>query len=77
MNCKSLINEFLHDYQAGILPLARRIEFEFHLTLCRDCRRYVDSYNKTIGLAKSSAESDVAIPPKELVEAILRITRHD
>ena len=75
MNCRSLINEFLHDYHAGTLPLARRIEFDFHLTLCRACRQYVDSYKQTVTLARSVASSAAPDPPPELVETILKLTR--
>ena len=76
MTCEALINKFLMDYHAGNLPLARRLDFELHLTLCRDCRNYVDSYRKTIVLAKTGPKPDSAVP-EELVQAILRITQSD
>ena len=74
MTCEALINEFLMDYHAGTLPLARRLDFEFHLTLCSDCRKYVDSYRKTIGLTKTSTAPESGAPP-ELIEAILKIVK--
>ena len=74
MNCKALINDFLLDYHAGTLSRPRRLEFDFHLTLCAQCRRYVDSYKKTVSLAKSTATTEEEVPP-ELVAAILKITR--
>ena len=73
MNCEALINKFLIDYHAGKLSAARRADFEVHLMLCRDCRRYVDGYRKTVVLAKAAERTAVAAAPGELVEAILRI----
>jgi len=74
VTCEALINEFLLDYHAGNLPMARRLEFEFHLTRCRDCRHYVDAYRKTVSLAKDSAAEELPPVPPELVEAILKVT---
>ena len=74
MTCEALIDKFLLDYHAGNLSLVRKIDFELHLTLCADCRRYVDSYRKTIDLAKQSASPEMEAPP-QLVETILKLTR--
>ena len=74
VNCEALITRFLQDYHAGNLPLARKLEFEFHLTLCGDCRKYVDSYRKTIDLARNSNPPRDSVPPPELIEAILKVT---
>lgn len=75
MNCQALIDRFLYDYHAGTLPISRRVEFELHLTLCRDCRRYVDSYKKTVNLAKETASELPDQPPAELVQAIITLSR--
>jgi predicted anti-sigma-YlaC factor YlaD len=74
MSCQE-VTEFLADYFGGQLPLRQRIVFRLHLLMCRDCRRYLDSYAATIRLtralgAKSSAD-DLAPVPEELVRAIL------
>ena len=74
MNCKKLINDFLFDYHAGKLSLVRKVEFELHLAMCRDCRRYVNSYKKTVYLAKSAGVVEESVPA-ELVEAILKAAR--
>jgi len=74
VTCKALIDKFLFDYHAGDLSLARKLDFELHLTLCGDCRRYVDSYRKTIDLAKQSGLPEMEAP-SELVETILKLTR--
>lgn len=73
MTCEALIEKFLLDYHTGILPVARKLEFEFHLSLCSECRKYVASYKKTIQLAKATVETPEPIPEK-LIEAILSAT---
>jgi predicted anti-sigma-YlaC factor YlaD len=76
VTCEALINKFLMDYHTGSLSLARKLDFELHLTLCSECRKYVDSYRKTIMLAKHSGELESPIP-EELVKAILTVTEKD
>ena len=76
MTCEALINKFLMDYHAGTLPLARKLEFELHLTFCSDCRKYVDSYRRTVSLTKACAAPQ-SEAPQELIEAILKITQQD
>jgi anti-sigma factor RsiW len=74
--CREL-TDFLDDYVEGRLSLARRVSFEVHLAMCRDCRRYLASYRRTIALAKnagaagSGSEADSPPMPAKLVEAIL------
>jgi anti-sigma factor RsiW len=74
VTCEALINKFLMDYAAGTLPLARKLEFEFHLSLCSDCRKYLASYQKTIELTKATRKSPDPIP-EQLVEVILRTVK--
>ena len=71
--CRELI-EFLDDYTAGRLALPKRLTFELHLALCRDCRNYLSSYRRTVELAKEVREADDSSPPpmpEDLVKAIL------
>jgi anti-sigma factor RsiW len=69
MTCNE-ITEFLMDYLSGDLPQAMSKTFESHVAVCADCRRYLDSYRKTIAL---SQQSRVAIEPvpENLVAAIM------
>jgi anti-sigma factor RsiW len=70
--CKEVI-AFLDDYVAGELATERRTQFDRHLQLCDSCVAYLDSYRKTIILARASIEE---LPP-ELITAILAtITRN-
>jgi anti-sigma factor RsiW len=74
MRCNHLINDFLMDYLDGTLPEAERLSFEHHLSLCRSCRCYIDSYRKTIETAKQCMDcpkTELPPPPEELVKAIL------
>jgi hypothetical protein len=47
--------------------------FKLHIIVCRDCRRYIDSYKKTVELARDAGGA-VALedPPEALVRAILK-----
>jgi len=75
MNCREF-TEFLHDYLLGDLPAEERAEFDKHLAECPWCVAYLDSYKKTIQLARATlpAPEDAPPPgdaPEELIQAIL------
>lgn len=72
MTCREFA-EFLDAFVNGTLSEAQRAEFDRHLVLCEACRNYLQSYRKTIELARSAkrdAELAAGAPP-ELVRAIL------
>jgi len=83
MTCKHVC-EFLDDYDAKRLDTLTRLRFLYHLGICHHCRRYLDSYRKTILVSKSAFTDDpssvTAIDPngplgevpEALVQAILR-----
>ena len=75
MKCSELA-DFLADYVADELPQTVRQEFERHLGICRDCRRYLDSYRKTVQLSQAALRATPDEPatdiPEELVAAILK-----
>jgi anti-sigma factor RsiW len=73
MNCREF-TEFLHEYLSGNLPVEERTEFEKHLAECPWCVAYLDSYQKTVQLERTAAETDPppADAPEELIQAILR-----
>lgn len=72
MNCSQL-TEFIADYLGGELPAAQLEVFERHLEECSTCRRYLDSYRKTIGLAAAANIAEESPPPipEDMVKAIL------
>ena len=69
--CRELI-DFLDDYVEHRLPMARRLMFQAHLAGCRDCRAYLDSYRRTIALARQSGAEPAPVP-EDLVRAILSV----
>ncbi len=74
MTCREL-TDFLMDYLAGELPLDARGEFEHHLSLCANCRTYLNQYRQTVAASRSAfPEPDERTPadvPDELVGAIM------
>jgi anti-sigma factor RsiW len=69
------VDQFVMDYLDGALPLGIRLSFTAHIALCSDCRRYIDTYRRTIALGRAATVTadDPAPPqvPEELVQAIL------
>ena len=71
--CHELI-EFLDEYVEHRLAIPKRLAFEAHLAVCRDCRNYLSSYRQTIRLTKGLKEAEEAPPmPEEMVKAILDV----
>jgi anti-sigma factor RsiW len=76
MTCEE-VAEFLLDYLEHQLTEEQRGIFEHHVSVCPDCQHYIESYRKTIHLAKSAETqiSDRNEIPEGLVQAILRARR--
>jgi len=72
INCRQLI-DFIMSYQENELPPGERAEFERHLAACPPCQAYLDTYDKTVELAKQSGAEDPvpAEVPESLIAAIL------
>lgn len=71
MTCRDL-TDFLDDYVSGALAADRREEFEDHLRQCADCRKYLDSYRRTIALSKGAMGSGESGTALEMPEALRR-----
>lgn len=78
MTCREFA-AYMMDYRSGELSPQSRAEFERHLGICDNCRKYLTSYEETVKLGKRAFEDeDTALPadvPEELVEAILAARR--
>lgn len=79
MTCRELI-DFLMDYTDGGLPEQVRAEFDRHLAVCPSCAAYLDTYRRTVDLAKEAhcVSDDEPVPadvPRGLVNAILAARR--
>lgn len=73
--------DFLIDYLEGSLPPGQRRIFEFHLTICRECRDYLAAYRETMSLGKQAFDDPTAaLPqdvPEDLITAVLAARRPD
>lgn len=74
MTCRELA-DFIADYLSGEIAEEHRALFDHHLSLCVNCRNYLDRYKLTIELGRRAFDDDVAeVPadvPEDLVKAIL------
>lgn len=63
---------FIMQYLEGELPRLKRMVFDMHLKVCRECRDYLAAYKLSIASAKGAIESEKLPPvPEDLVVAIL------
>jgi anti-sigma factor RsiW len=80
VTCRELA-DFIGDYLAGELSDVVRTQFEHHLRLCPNCRRYLAGYEAAVQLGKRAFDNDEApVPfdvPEDLVEAILAARRNN
>ena len=78
MTCREFA-DFMMDYLSGELSSESRAEFEYHLSLCSNCRMYLASYRESVKLGKRAFDDeDDALPaevPEQLVNAILAARR--
>jgi hypothetical protein len=74
ITCREFI-EFIGQYLSNDLTMEEREKFEFHLTHCPPCVRYLHSYRETIKIGRIAlAPTEEPIPtevPEELIQAIL------
>ena len=67
---------FIIDYLDGTLPKRKRIIFNLHLKLCRECREYLRAYENTVSLTKAQtdipfSEMGMGDVPEDLIKAVL------
>ncbi len=73
LTCAEL-DSFLVDYLDGTLAKPQSRKFRIHLRLCRDCRRYLEGYERSIALSQTAFNDPNGLPedlPDELLKAIL------
>lgn len=78
MTCREF-TEFLDAWLDGALPADQRTAFEHHLSICRDCVVYLDTYRRTVDACRNLRATDPvpAEVPEDLVAAILRARKAD
>ena len=78
MTCREFA-DFIMDYLSAELPPETRADFDHHLGICENCRKYLTSYEQTVKLGRRAFEDDDApVPadvPQDLVQAILAARR--
>ena len=74
MTCREFA-EFIAQYLASELPSSQREAFDRHLSLCTNCARYLEQYQRTIAVSRTAFDTEAPLPadvPDDLVDAILR-----
>ena len=64
--------DFMMDYFSNELPAAVRREFDRHLSVCPNCRKYLAGYEATFTLGKRAFEDIHASLPEEVPEELVR-----
>lgn len=74
LTCRDVEN-FLIDYVDDELGFMTRLQFRMHIAMCRDCKKYLQTYINAIHMEKQIFEhpDDEAIGnvPDEILHAIL------
>ena len=71
MTCREFA-DFMADYLAGELPAAARAEFDHHLDLCVNCRKYLTGYEATVKLGRAAFEDQGAALPRDVPEPLVK-----
>jgi len=78
LTCREF-EDFILAYLDGELSRQQLAKFELHLRVCRECREYLASYQRTVEINKVVLGlPDDPVPekvPADLVEAILKSQR--
>ena len=79
ITCKEFEN-FILDYLDDELPALQRSRFERHIRLCRECKQYLQAYQRTLELSRAVFPSpDDVVPddvPEDLIKAILKARKN-
>jgi len=66
---------FIDSYLDGSLDRSQRRKFEWHIRFCRECRDYLDAYQRAIALGKAAYTSSIPPgledAPEDLIKAVL------
>lgn len=74
MTCQEF-EDFVQDYVDGKLSADQQSLFEWHIRLCRECRQYLQAYQRTLEISRAVFPApDAPVPddvPEDLIKAIL------
>lgn len=75
ISCREF-EDFVQAYVDGELPGEQSKTFERHIRFCRDCRQYLEAYQRTVDVVGSLKDDpDGPVPedvPEDLIQAILK-----
>lgn len=76
MTCKEF-EDFILEYLDDELSVQQRADFNLHLRMCRECRQYLQAYQRSIDVDRavftSSGNSLPGDVPEDLIKAILKL----
>lgn len=67
LTCREIV-ELLTEYLEGRMPFTQRLRFQFHLGICRSCRRYLRQMRTTMQTLGKLPEEEIPAP----IEAALQ-----
>jgi len=73
--CTEIIG-FLAEYLDGELSPERKFEFDRHLAVCPSCVAYLETYQETIRMARTTTNAPqlpIEDAPEDLIRAILSV----
>ncbi len=77
LTCQQVEN-FMMAFLDGELGLMTSLRFRFHIMMCSDCGKYLQTYKNSVAMEKRIFENpeDEAIGhvPEEIINAILQVT---
>lgn len=71
ITCRELI-EFLMDYLDGRVEPERARVFDAHMSVCRSCRNYLETYKRTVDMGRVAVGVDEAVAPGSVPQGLVR-----
>ena len=68
------VDGFLYNFHEGHLSYTESIKFKLHLSMCSECRAYVQGYKNTVQISQTGFINPPPIEsvPEELLQVILK-----
>jgi predicted anti-sigma-YlaC factor YlaD len=68
------VDGFLYNFHDGRLSYYENLKFKLHLSMCSECRGYVNAYKNTIRISQTGfiKADQIENVPEDLVQAILK-----
>tara|TARA_R110001592_G_scaffold76227_1_gene230217 strand:- start:2779 stop:3060 length:282 start_codon:yes stop_codon:yes gene_type:complete len=68
------VDGFLYNFHEGSLSTTEKLKFKLHLSMCSECRAYVQGYKNTIRISQRGfiQTNPIENVPEELMQVILK-----